>query len=113
MNRQVFVNVCPRDMTELSGTVTSEIIAALSLHAPVVDVDVVPSGRGVPGVVVVDASGVDVGRVAVGSARPDFVGGRVEVMKRGGGSVTGSCAILMHEEDARTMSNAMVPIFFM
>lgn len=48
----------------LSGTVTSSIITALSLQAPVlVDAD---SVLGVPGVVVVPASGVVVDGVSVG-----------------------------------------------
>jgi hypothetical protein len=35
----------------------------------------------VPGVVVVDASGVEVGGISVGRDKPGFVGGRVDVMK--------------------------------
>jgi hypothetical protein len=35
----------------------------------------------VPGVTVVDASGVPVGGISVGRDKPGFVGGRVDVMK--------------------------------
>ena len=110
MKRQVFVNVWPLVMTVLSGMVTSAIMAALSLHAPVEDVDAVPSAGGV---VVVAASGVELGGVAVGSDSPDFVGGRVEVTKRGGASVAACCSTLMHEDNVRTVISPMIQIFFM
>ena len=90
--------------------VTSAIIAALSLQAPAEAVDDVPSG--VPGVVVVDASGVEVGWVAVGNAKPALVGGRVEVTKRGGSSVASSGSILMHDDNVSTVSSARVQILF-
>jgi hypothetical protein len=40
-----------------------------------------------PGVLVVDASGVDVGGTRVGTVRACLVGGRVEVTKRGADGV--------------------------
>jgi hypothetical protein len=97
-------------MTVLSGTVTSAIIAALSLHAPVEDVDAVPPG--VPGVVVVDASSVDADGVSVSSDRPAFVGGRVEVTNRIGVSVAGSGAIFMHDDRLKAISRMNIRVFF-
>ena len=79
IKRQVFVNFAPRVICALSGTVTSSRRIALSWHGPESDTDAVPSG--VPGVVVVDASGVEVGGISVGRDKPGFVGGRVDVMK--------------------------------
>lgn len=94
-------------MTVLSGTVTSSIITALSLQAPVlVDADSVP---GVPGVVVVPASGVVVDGVSVGRDTLWWVGGRVDVIKRTGVSVAGGAAILM--QDANKKASRIVEIF--
>src|SRR6058998_341842 len=58
MKRQVLVNFAPRIIWVLSGTVTSSSSTALSLHDPAADVVA-------PGVVVVDASEVEVGGISV------------------------------------------------
>ena len=109
--RQVFVNLSPGDITELSGTVTSSISTTLSAHVPSPDDDAVPFG--VPGVVVVDASGVEPGGVAVGRDKPTFVGGRVEVVKGTGISVEGCCAILTQADRVRLASRMNIQNFFM
>jgi hypothetical protein len=67
----------------------------------------------IPGVVVVDASGVEGNGVSVGRAKPDFVGGRVEVTNGGGASVAFSGETVMHEEVVRTIRSARVQSFFM
>src|SRR5512146_297802 len=92
--RQVLVNFCPYCICVLSGTVTSSSRMALSLQeaAP----ESIPLG--VPGVVVSDASGVcEVPGVSVGRAKPDFVGGRVEVIKRAGVGSTSCFETLIQE----------------
>jgi hypothetical protein len=88
--------------------VTSSTNTALSLHAPVVDA--VPFG--VPGVVVVDASRVEVGGISVGRDKPDLVGTRVDVTNRGGASVTGSCATLIQDDNIKDRSRIDIQIFF-
>ena len=71
----------------------------------------VPSG--VPGVVVVNAaSGVEVGGTSVGRDSPGFVGGRVDVTKRGGALVACSCETLMQEPRLRLVSRISIQIFF-
>src|SRR5512134_2588296 len=77
MKRHVLVNVSPRDICALSGTVTSSIMTALSVHVPAEEAASVPPG--VPGVVVVDTSGVKVSDMSVGKDKLCFVGGSVEV----------------------------------
>ena len=99
-------------MTVLSGTVTSSIITALSLQAPVLGVpdDSVPLG--VAGVVVAEPSGAAVSGVAVSRDKPGRVGGRVEVTKRGGASVVGPGATLIQEARLRLVSTMQIQIFF-
>ncbi len=63
----------------------------------------------VPGVVVVDASGVVVDGVSVGNDTLCRVGGRVDVTKRTGVSSTGSGAILM--QDVNKKASRIVEIF--
>jgi hypothetical protein len=95
-------------MTALSGTVTSSRRTALSLQGPAADA--VP-----PGVVVVDASGVEaveVGGTSVGRDKPGLVGGKVEVTKAGGADVSVSCETLMQEPRLRLVSRIKIPIFF-
>jgi hypothetical protein len=57
--------------------------------------DVVPAG--VPGVVVVDASGVEAG-VSIGTDKPGFVGGSVEVTKRAAVGAGVFSETLMHAD---------------
>jgi hypothetical protein len=95
--------------------VTSAIIRALSVQAPA-DADVetaVSLPPGVPGVSVVDASGVDGEGVSVGRDKPGLVGGRVDVMKTDRVGVGVSSEISMHEASARAMSSITVQILFM
>jgi len=92
-------------MSALSGTVTSWTSTALSLQ------DVLLAESVPPGVDVVDASGVPVGGICVGTDKPAFVGGRVEVTKRGGVSVAVSCEILTHELSVRLAIRMKVQIF--
>jgi len=69
----------------------------------------------VPGVVVVDASGVeavDVGGNSVGRDNPGLVGGKVEVTKAGGTDVPISCETLMQEPRLRLVSRISTQIFF-
>jgi hypothetical protein len=75
------------------------------LHDPAADVVA-------PGVVVLDASEVEVGGISVGRDNPGFVGGRVEVTKRGGVFVAGSCETLIQEPRLRLMSRISIQIFF-
>jgi hypothetical protein len=97
-------------MTVLSGTVTSSIITALSVHEPAVEyIPAVPSG--VLGVVV-EASGVDVAGVAVGKEKLIFVGGNVEVTKRDGVGGSACWEILRQELRLRQMSRVRIQIFF-
>ena len=67
----------------------------------------------VPGVVVVDVSGVDDAGVAVGRDKPGFVGGSVEVTKGGGAFVAASGASLMHDVSARLAASRPIQNFFM
>jgi hypothetical protein len=116
MKRQVLVNVSPGDIWVSSGTVTSAIIRALSWQASpedasaVVAVSVPP---GVPGVVVVDVSGVDGEGVSVGRDKPGFVGGRVDVMKTDLVGAGVSSETLMHEASVKAISSITIQIFFM
>jgi hypothetical protein len=76
----------------------------------------VPAGSvapGVPGVVVVDGSGVVDDWVSVGKDKPGRVGGSVEVTKRGGASDAGSCASFTQELTARLRSTMNIQSFFM
>jgi hypothetical protein len=99
-------------MTALSGTVTSSRRMALSWHEPAADVvPEVPSG--VPGVVVVDPSGVDVSETSVDRAKPGFVGGRVDVTKRAGAEVGVSCETVIQEPRLRLVSRSKIQVFFM
>src|SRR6266508_6881672 len=76
MKCHVLVNFMPRDMRALSGTVTSSTITALSLQEFATDcVPAVPFG--VPGVIVVETSAVEVGRTSVGSFYPDSVTSKI------------------------------------
>lgn len=79
IKRQVLVNFSPRAISALSGTVTSSSSTALSVQE-VADVEAVPV---LPGVVVVEGSGVEVGGISVGKDKAGRVGGRVEVTKTG------------------------------
>ena len=81
---------------------------ALSLHEP--SVDVVP---GVPGVVVVDASGVELGGISVDRDKPAFVGGRVDVTNRTGGAVGVSGETLIQEAKVRLVNRSSIQVFFM
>jgi hypothetical protein len=94
--------------------VTSSIITALSWHDPLaawVEPGVVAVV--VPGVVVVDGSGVEVSAVAVGRARPGRVGGRVEVTKRTGVSVAVWGTTFTLEARTRLTSRIDIRINFM
>jgi len=114
MKRHVLVNFMPRDMRALSGTVTSSRSKALSLHGPAADAEAVPAvSSGVPGVVVVDVSGVEVDGTSVGRDKPGLVGGRVEVTKRGAALVAVSCETLMQAPRLRLVSRSTIQIFFM
>ena len=88
---------------------------ALSSQAPEADVaSAVPSGvPGVPGVVDVDGSGVDVSGTSVGRDNPARVGGRVDVTKSGAAVLAGSCETLTHELRLKLMSRSNIQIFFM
>jgi hypothetical protein len=115
MKRHVLVNVCPFDICVSSGTVTSAIIRALSWQMPPADspaVTAVPVPAGVPGVAVVEASGVDDMGVSVGSARPGRVGGRVEVTKTGRVGAGVSPEILTHEPRLRLRMASKIQMFF-
>ena len=68
---------------------------------------------GVPGVVVVDESGVDGEGVSVGRDKPGLVGGRVDVMKTDLVGAGVSSETLMHEASVRVMSSITIQIFFM
>ena len=65
-----------------------------------------------PGVVVVDASGVAVGGIAVGRDKPGLVGGRVEVTKRGASGAGVSSETLMHELRLRVVIRRSIQILF-
>jgi len=114
MKRQVLVNFAPRVIWALSGTVTSSTSRALSWQVPAADAEVVPSGvPGVPGVVVVEASSMDVGGTSVGRDKPDLVGGRVEVTKTGAGVFTVSCETLIQEIRLIVRSRSNIQVFVM
>jgi hypothetical protein len=88
-------------------------MTALSVHdEPDAAVDAVPAG--VPGVVVVDGSGVceAVNEVDVGNDKPGLVGASVDVTKRGGASVDASCATLIQEVRLMLTSRANIQNFF-
>jgi hypothetical protein len=78
---------------------------ALSLHAAAE----VTEGDGVNG----SSVGVPVGGTAVGRVKPCFVGGRVEVTKRGGASGGVSSATVTQEVRMKMVRRVMVQIFFM
>jgi hypothetical protein len=81
---------------------------------PAADAEVVPSGvPGVPGVVVVEASSMDVGGTSVGRDKPDLVGGRVEVTKMGAGVFTVSCETLIQEIRLIVRSRSNIQVFVM
>ena len=67
---------------------------------------------GVPGVPVVDESGVDGEGVSVGRDKPGRVGGRVEVMKMDLVGAGVSSETLMHEPRLRPMIESNIQIFF-
>ena len=115
MKRQVLVNVSPGDIRVSSGTVTSAIIRALSWQVPPEDTPAgiaVPVPPGVPGVVVVDESGVAGEGVSVGRDNPGLVGGRVDVMKTDLVGAGVSSETLMHEPRLRLMRESNIQIFF-
>jgi hypothetical protein len=88
-------------------------MAALSVHEePAGAVDAVPAG--VPGVVLVNGSGVadSVDGVSVGNAKPGLVGASVDVTKRGGASVDASCDTLIQDARLRLRSDANIQSFF-
>jgi hypothetical protein len=116
MKRHVLVNVCPFDIWVSSGTVTSAIIRAPSWQAPPEDAPAVTvvSGRpGVPGVPVIDGSGVPVGRTSVGRETPGLVGGRVDVTNRAVEGAGVSWETLTQEPRLRLVSRSNIQIFFM
>jgi hypothetical protein len=115
MKRHVFVNFTPLDIGALSGTVTSAIIKALSSQVPPEDAPAgtgVPVPLGVPGVVVVEASGVVVDGVSVGRDKPGCVGGRVEVTKIGAVATGVSSETVMQEPRLRLSMESHIQIFF-
>jgi hypothetical protein len=79
------------------------------LHEPATDA--VPVPPGVPGVGVVDPSGVDVGGASVGRDKPCFVGGRVDVTKIGAVGAGVSSETLMHEPRPRLRRASNIQIF--
>src|SRR5215207_1557022 len=113
--RHVLVNFCPFAIWVLSGTVTSSIITALSWQEPAVapSATAVPPPDGVPGVVVVDSSGVEGSGVSVGRDKPGRVGGRVEVTKSGAAGAGVSSETLIQEPRMRLVSRINIQIFFM
>jgi hypothetical protein len=95
--------------------VTSAIIRALSWQAPLDDAPAVVAvcvPPGVPGVVVVDESGVDGEGVSVGRDKPGFVGGRVDVMKIGAVETGVSSDTVMQEPKLRLSRATKIQIFF-
>jgi len=109
------VNVSAGDICVSSGTVTSAIIKALSWQAPPEEAPAVVAASvppGVPGVVVVDESGVDGEGVSVGRNKPGLVGGRVEVMKTDLVGSGVSSETLRQEPSVNVMSSRMIQIFF-
>jgi hypothetical protein len=73
----------------------------------------VPVPFGVPGVVIVDESGVEAEAVSVGRDKPGLVGGRVEVMKTDLVGAGISSETLMQEPRLRLVSRINIQIFFM
>lgn len=67
---------------------------------------------GVPGVVVVDESGVDGEGVSVGKDNPGLVGGRVEVTNAGGADVVCSGETVTQDARLRLMTRIRIQIFF-
>jgi len=55
---------------------------------------------------------VEVGGTSVGRDKPGFVGGKVEVTKRGGALVAVSCETLMQEPRLRLVTWIITQIFF-
>jgi hypothetical protein len=88
---------------------------ALSLQGPDASArsaaPVVEFASGVPGVVVVDGSGVPVDGVSVGRDKPALVGGRVEVTKRGGVGAAACCEILIQELRVKAIMRVNIRIF--
>jgi hypothetical protein len=72
----------------------------------------VPIPPGVPGVVVVDGSGVDGEGVSVGRDMPGLVGGRVDVMKTDLVGEGVSSETLMHEPRVSAARKSNIQIFF-
>ena len=72
----------------------------------------VPVPFGVPGVAVVDGSGVDGAAVSVGRDKPGLVGGRVEVTKTGLVGAGVSSETLMQEPRLRLRMESNIQIFF-
>jgi hypothetical protein len=66
----------------------------------------------VSGVIVVDASGVEVGGTSVGRDKPGFVGGSVDVTKRGAAVFAASCETLTQEPRLKLVSRITIQIFF-
>jgi hypothetical protein len=94
--------------------VTSSIITALSWQAPpAAGVEPGVVAVVVPGVVVIDGSGVDVSAVAVGRDRPGRVGGSVEVTKGTGVRVAAWGTTFTHEARTRLASRIDMRISFM
>jgi hypothetical protein len=91
--------------------VTSSIITALSAHEPPEEAASVPLG--VPGVVVVDLSGVKVSEMSVGKDRFCFVGGRVEVTKRAAVGRGVSSEMVIQELRLKAARRINSQIFFM
>jgi hypothetical protein len=79
------------------------------VHAALDVVPAVPSG--VPGVVLVDSSDVEVG-VSVGADKPGFVGGSVAVLKRTAVGAGVTSETLMQEARLRVTTRVSVQIFF-
>jgi hypothetical protein len=67
---------------------------------------------GVPGVVVVDGSGVDGEGVSVGRDKPGLVGGRVDVMKTDLVGAGVSSETLMQEPRLRLRRASSIQVFF-
>jgi hypothetical protein len=63
------------------------------------------------GVVVVDASGVEAG-VSVGTDNPDFVGGRVEVIKKAAVGAGVAWETLMQDARLRVTTRVNIQTFF-
>ena len=57
--------------------------------------------------------GVPVGGTAVGRVKPCFVGGRVDVTKRGGASGVESSAVTTQDDRRKMVRMVKIQIFFM